>query len=78
MVRCSAAYHGLEAVLSRYPAQECPELRLNLFSDQIAAILRGEYTMNQAGNIGMRHWTAPRGSGVSPGRDSHVGKLTRR
>ncbi len=55
MVRCSAAYHGLEAVLSRYPAQECPGLRLNLFSDQIAAILRGEYTMNQAGNVSMRH-----------------------
>ena len=45
----------LESVLVGDSADESPQVGLNFLLNQIAAILRGEDTTNEVGNVGVRH-----------------------
>ena len=51
----AARNESLESVLAGDSAEEGPKIRLNLRRNQIPAILRREYAMDETTNVGVRH-----------------------
>jgi len=51
----AARNKSLESVLAGDAAEEGPKIGLNLSRNQIPAILRREYTMDETTNVGVRH-----------------------
>ena len=50
---------SFESVLAGDSAEEGPKIRLNLCRNQIPAILRREYAMDETTNVGVRHCESP-------------------
>ena len=51
----AARNESRESVLAGDAAEEGPKIRLNLSRNQIPAILRREYAMDETTNVGVRH-----------------------
>jgi hypothetical protein len=51
----AARNESFESVLAGDASEEGPKIRLNRRRNQIPAILRREYAMEQTANVGVRH-----------------------
>ena len=48
-------HERFESIFASDPAKECPEFRLELGRNEIAAKFRGKYAVHQVGDVGVRH-----------------------